>query len=189
MRTILLFGLLALVVAACSPTSSPTSVPSLTAGAALTPTLKPTIMLTSPAFANDQPVPVEYTCQGKNQSPALQWQNIPAAALSLTLIVEDPDAPSGSFTHWVLANLPPASTGLAAGQETPPGAISGNNGGGKPGYTGPCPPAGKLHHYIFTLYAADQLLKLDAAPSKASVLAALQGHILASGQLVGTFQR
>ncbi len=191
----LFIGLFAAMLAACGPaipspaTQAPLVSPSPTATPNPTATLKPTILLTSPAFADGQPVPVEYTCQGSNRSPELQWKGVPEAARSLALIVEDPDAPTGTFTHWVLANIPNVAASLAAGQPAPKGSADGKNDSGRTGYTGPCPPPGKVHHYIFTLYALDQPLQLDDNPSKASVLAAMSGHILATGQLVGTFQR
>ena len=152
-----------------------------------------TIQISSPAFTAGQPIPAEFTCQGANRSPELKWNGVPTGARSLALLVEDPDAPSGTFTHWVLANISPTTSGLEAGMPTDAnvlsGAIQGTNGGGRTGYMGPCPPAGKPHHYIFTLYAVDQVLNLNGTPSKAAVLAALKGHILATGQLIGTFQR
>jgi Raf kinase inhibitor-like YbhB/YbcL family protein len=180
MRVIRSLAFLVMLLAACTQTPDL----ALTAPAGVAP-----IRLTSPAFANDQPIPVEYSCQGSNHSPELNWENIPAGAQSLALIVDDPDAPGGSFVHWVLANLPPTENGLSAGQAAPTGAVQGTNSSGRSGYTGPCPPAGKAHHYIFTLYAVDQVLSLEAAPNKAGLLTALEGHILATGQLVGTFQR
>ena len=166
------------------------------AACAQTPSITPTappgavsIRLTSPAFASDQPIPTEYTCQGNNQSPDLNWEGIPADTQSLALILDDPDAPGGTYVHWVLANIPAAEKGLASGQAGPSSAVQGTNSSQRSGYTGPCPPAGKAHHYIFTLYAVDQVLSLESAPDKAGLLAALEGHILASGQLVGTYQR
>ncbi len=108
---------------------------------------------------------------------------------SLALILEDPDAPGGTFVHWVLADLPATEKGLSSGQAAPAGDVQVTNSSGRSSYTGPCPPAGKAHHYIFTLYAVDQVLTLGTAPDKAGLLAALEGHILATGQLVGTYQR
>lgn len=192
MRSILLLGIGILLLTACAqPAPPPLTVTTAVPTTIASPTVpaQPAIRLSSPAFGDGQPIPVEYTCQGTSRSPELSWAGLPANTRSLALIVEDPDVPSGVFVHWVLANLPPAASGLPAGAEAPAGAVQGLNGSRKPGYTGPCPPAGKVHHYIFTLYAVDQVLQLDAAPDKASVTAALQGHILATGQLVGTYQR
>jgi Raf kinase inhibitor-like YbhB/YbcL family protein len=180
MRAIRSLGLLVTLLVACA--QPPTATPAPPAGTS-------SIQLTSPAFANDAPIPVEYSCQGSNHSPALNWEGIPAGAQSLALIMDDPDAPGGTYVHWVLANLPAAEKGLSSGQNLPAGAIQGTNSSGRSGYTGPCPPAGKAHHYIFTLYAVDLVLALDAAPNKAGLLSALEGHILAIGQLVGTYQR
>ncbi len=180
MRAILSLGFLVILLSACSITPAST----------LTAPPNALIMhLTSPAFADNQPIPAEYSCQGSNHSPELNWEGIPVDTQSLALILEDPDAPGGTFVHWVLANLPATEKGLSAGQASPAGAVQGMNSSGRSGYTGPCPPAGKAHHYIFTLYAVDQVLTLDAAPDKAGLLAALEGHILATGQLVGTYQR
>lgn len=152
-----------------------------------------TIQITSPAFSAGQPIPAEYSCKGANRSPALSWSGVPAGSRSQTLRVEDPDAPSGTFTHWVLANIPPTTGGLEAGLPDTArvlgSAIQGPNDGGRTGYMGPFPPAGKPHRFIFTLYAVDQVLDLKGTLSKAAMLAALKGHILATGQLMGTFQR
>ena len=190
----LFIGLFTAILAACGPAlpssiTLPLASPSPGATSLPTATIKPTILLTSPAFANGQPIPVEYTCQGSNRSPELEWKGVPATARSLALIVEDPDAPAGTFTHWVLANIPSVAANLAAGQPAPQGSADGKNDSGRTGYTGPCPPPGKVHHYIFTLYALDHVLSLDDNPSKTSVLSAMSGHILATGQLVGTYQR
>jgi len=180
MRAILSLGFLVMLLAACAQTPDATLTPP--AGAV-------PIRLTSPAFNSDQPIPVEYSCQGSNHSPELNWEGIPADTQSLALIMDDPDAPGGTYVHWVLANIPAGESGLAAGQAAPAGAVQGTNSSRRSGYTGPCPPAGKTHHYIFTLYAVDQVLSLEPAPDKAGLLTALEGHILATGQLVGTYQR
>lgn len=180
MRAILSVGFLVLLLSACAQTPGVTLTPP--AGAS-------SIRLTSSAFAGDQPIPIEYSCLGKNISPELQWDGIPSNTRSLALLVDDPDAPGGIYVHWVLANIPATAKGLSAGQAAPAGAVQGANSSGRSGYTGPCPPAGKAHRYIFTLFAVDQVLTLEAVPNKAGLLAALEGHILASGKLVGTYQR
>jgi Raf kinase inhibitor-like YbhB/YbcL family protein len=149
--------------------------------------------LTSTAFADGAAIPVEYTCGGQSVSPALNWGNSPAGTVSLALILEDPDAPVKNFTHWIIFNLPPDTSGL---QETVPrdgslagGAMQGKNGGGGIGYMGPCPPKGPAHHYIFNLYALDKSLDLAAGATKAEVRQAMEGHILGQAQLTGIYQR
>ena len=152
-----------------------------------------TIAVSSPAFKEGERIPTKYTCEGQDVSPPLTWSQISPGAQSLVLIADDPDAPVGVFTHWVIFNLPPDSQGLPEAvpveKQLPSGAIQGENDFGKIGYGGPCPPPGSPHHYQFTLYALDQPLDLKAGVSKKQLLAAMQGHILAQGQLTGTYQR
>ncbi len=153
----------------------------------------PTISLSSLAFANSQPIPEMYTCDGKNISPALQWSGVPAEAKSLALVVEDPDAPMGTFTHWVLYNLPPNLAGLNEG--VPRLAtlanlgVQGVNDFRKTAYDGPCPPAGKPHRYFFRLYSLDLLPSLPGGLTRLKLLDQMQGHILAQGEWMGTYQR
>jgi Raf kinase inhibitor-like YbhB/YbcL family protein len=151
------------------------------------------IDLTSRAFQHGQPIPTPYTADGRNVSPPLQWTDPPAAARSLTLICEDPDAPRGTWTHWVVFNLPPELRQLDEGVPTeatlPNGTVQGTNDFGKVGYGGPSPPPGKPHRYFFKLYALDRQLHLASGGSKDQLLAAMKGHILAEGQLMGTYGR
>lgn len=152
-----------------------------------------TIEMTSPAFDAGEPIPGEYTCQGSNLSPSFRWGPVPDEASSLVLICDDPDAPGGAWVHWVLYDLPPDVTELPAGisEVANPvvGGTQGENDFGELGYGGPCPPAGDAHRYFFRLYALDSRLELAAGATKAQVLAAAQEHILARGELVGTFGR
>ena len=152
-----------------------------------------TLSVASSAFQDGEKIPVRYTCQGQDVSPPLTWSALPAGTRSLALIVDDPDAPRGVFTHWVLFNLPPETRGLPEAVPAEPrlesGALQGKNGFGSAGYRGPCPPPGSPHRYQFTLYALDKPLDLVAGASKQQVLNAMQGHILAQGQLTGIFQR
>jgi Raf kinase inhibitor-like YbhB/YbcL family protein len=151
------------------------------------------IELTSSAFQDGATIPRQYTGDGRDLSPPLRWGNGPEGTRSLTLICEDPDAPRGIWTHWVVFNLPPETRELAEGM--PPeaaltnGAIQGRNDFGKPGYGGPAPPRGKPHRYFFKLYALDQPLTLKTGADRAQVLAAMKGHVLDEGQLMGTYQR
>lgn len=147
--------------------------------------------LESAAFSANGLIPPEYTCDGKNISPPLAWAEIPAGTQSLALIVDDPDAPRGTFVHWVVYNLPATLTGLPAHVTTQTdlsGGLQGKNDFPSLGYGGPCPPSG-THRYFFKLYALDQTLPLPAGANKAQVLAAAAGHILASTELLGRYQR
>jgi Raf kinase inhibitor-like YbhB/YbcL family protein len=151
------------------------------------------IQITSTAFADGQPIPEKYTCAGPDVSPPLQWTNAPAGAKSLALIADDPDAPMGTWVHWVIYNLPPATTALAENtpqsRELPDGAKQGINDFHQIGYGGPCPPPGKPHRYCFKIYALDTLLGLKSGMTKKELLKAMEGHVRAEGQLMGTCQR
>ena len=151
------------------------------------------IQVTSTAFAEGQPIPAKYTGDGNDVSPPLAWTNAPADAKSFALICDDPDAPAGTWVHWVRYNLPPNVTALA--EDTPKtwqlsnGAGQGENDFKKTGYNGPAPPTGKPHRYYFKLYALDTVLDLKSGATKAGLLKAMEGHVLAQGQLMGTYQR
>jgi hypothetical protein len=154
------------------------------------------LQLTSPAFTHGGQIPREHTCEGADTSPQLDWQGVPEGAKSLALIVDDPDAPDPAaprmtYVHWVLYNLPPADGGLPAavrGDQLPPGAESGLNDWGRPGYGGPCPPIGR-HRYFHKLYALDAVLTGLDRPTKAQLEAAMIGHVLAEAQLMGTYRK
>lgn len=152
-----------------------------------------TMHLSSTSFNDGSQIPAKYTCSGEGFSPQLAWNAPPTRTASLALIVTDPDAPSRTFTHWVLYDLPEGTRTLTEGVpgvgQLSDGALQGRNDFGEIGYGGPCPPPGSPHHYIFTLYALDAKLNLPAGEKRAQVEAAMQGHILASGRLVGLFQR
>lgn len=149
--------------------------------------------LTSTAFQYMQPIPTEYTCEGKDISPPLAWTGAPAGTRSFALIVDDPDAPGGVWTHWVVFDLPADTSELAEdtakSQYITGNAKQGLNDFKHLGYGGPCPPSGKRHRYFFKLYALDTMLDLKPGASKKEVEAAMAKHILAQGQLVGTYQR
>jgi len=151
------------------------------------------LSVSSPAFSEGGKIPPEYTCEGDDISPQLDWVGIPKEAKALALIVDDPDAPGGVFTHWVIFNIPSDNNGLAKAlpstAEFPNGTLQGENDFGKTGYGGPCPPPGKAHRYRFSLYALDEKLDLAAGSSKNQVLNATVGHILSQCQLTGTYQR
>lgn len=142
------------------------------------------LKISSTAFDHEGVIPSKYTCEGEEVNPPLQIDQIPATAKTLAIIVEDPDAPNGTFDHWLVWNIPP--TKLIGGDVTP--GISGKNGGGKTGYYGPCPPSG-FHRYYFHVYALDTELDLEGGADKASLQQAMQGHILAEGVLMGRYQK
>jgi hypothetical protein len=143
-----------------------------------------TLTLSSPAFRNKGDIPEKYTCAGSNVSPEIQIGNIPSAAKSLALIVDDPDAPGSTFDHWIMWNIP--VTDKIAENSSP--GTQGLNGKKENKYCGPCPPKG-LHHYHFRVYALDAQLDIPAKSDKAALMKAMEGHILASGKLVGTFKK
>jgi Raf kinase inhibitor-like YbhB/YbcL family protein len=150
------------------------------------------LVISSSAFSEGQAIPIRYTCDGPDVSPDLAWSGVPDGAASLALICDDPDAPMGTWVHWVLFNIPADADGLPA--EIPAdaalesGARHGTNDFRRLGYGGPCPPGG-THRYFFKLYALDTMLELDSGITKAQLLEAMEGHILAAGQLMGTYSR
>lgn len=151
------------------------------------------IELASPAFQPGAPIPKPYTGDGVDHSPPLRWAMPPSGTKSLALICDDPDAPRGIWVHWVLFNLPAQSRELAEGYPTKEtlesGTKQGKNDFGKVGYGGPAPPKGKPHRYYFKLYALDTTVDLPAGATKAQLEKAMRGHILAEGQLMGTYGR
>jgi Raf kinase inhibitor-like YbhB/YbcL family protein len=142
--------------------------------------------LTTPAFNHEQAIPVKFSCDGENLSPDLDWFGTPKGTKSLALILDDPDAPVGTWVHWVLFNIPADIPGL---QEGITGVgVDGNNSWDRTGYEGPCPPGG-THRYFFKLYALDLLLELATGASKEALLEAIDGHILGQAELMGTYSR
>jgi Raf kinase inhibitor-like YbhB/YbcL family protein len=150
------------------------------------------ITLTSTAFAEGAMIPRKYTCDAEDISPELSWSGAPQGARSLALICDDPDAPVGNWVHWVIFNIPVDVTALPAGVPADAtlknGARHGKNDFRKLGYGGPCPPGG-THRYYFKLYALDTVVNLESGSTKAQLLAAMKGHILAEGQLMGKYRR
>jgi Raf kinase inhibitor-like YbhB/YbcL family protein len=143
------------------------------------------LTVTSPAFAPGAAIPREFTCKGANTSPPLAWSGLPAGGRSVALVVDDPDAPNGPFNQWVVYNIDPTQSAIAAG-EVPQGAQQADNSAGKLGYTGPCPPSG-THHYRFTIYVLRSPLTLPAGGDPVQVLVAIKGKTTARGSLTGTF--
>jgi len=151
-----------------------------------------TFQLTSPAFQPGQPIDPKYTCDGKDISPPLAWTAPPAGTKSLALIMDDPDAPVGTWVHWVIYNIPAGESSLPeavpADQELPSGARQGLNSWPKYGYGGPCPPSGQ-HRYFFKLYALDVSLDLPVKVTKDNLMQAMKDHILGQAELMGVYRR
>ncbi|MDD5593643.1 MAG: YbhB/YbcL family Raf kinase inhibitor-like protein [Candidatus Margulisbacteria bacterium] len=146
------------------------------------------LTLKSPAFKNQANLPAKYSCQGEGVSPPLVFENVPPKTKSFVLTVEDPDAPSGTFDHWLLFNIPAEVREIKEGG-IPAGSLAGKNTIGKLDYVSPCPPPGKTHRYIFTLYALDMLLPLDKGVNKQELKKAMTGHVISQASLTGLFKR
>jgi len=146
----------------------------------------PPLEVTSTAFKNNGAIPADYTCEGTGTAPPLTWSRVPAAAKSIAILVDDPDAPNGTFTHWLVTGIPPTTTSLATGGSLPAGAMASKNGKGETGYTAPCPPTGR-HRYRFDVFALD--IATPHAQTRADFLAEINGHIVAKGELTGTYQK
>lgn len=149
--------------------------------------------LTSRAFKSGATIPTRHSCEGENISPPLTWRGVPREAKSLVLICDDPDAPNGVWSHWVLYEIPMEVSELPEGAPSEPrlswGGMQGRNDFGNAKYEGPCPPPGPAHHYYFRLYALDQSLNLPSGATRAQVLDRIQGHIVASTELLGLYAR
>lgn len=144
-------------------------------------------VLESPAFQEKSDIPPQYTCDGANVSPPLRWSGTPEGTKSLALIVDDPDAPVGLFTHWLAWNIDPKTTDIPAGN-APGGAVQGKNDFGETGYGGPQPPSG-THRYYFKVFALDRTLDLKAGAKRRDLDAAMKGHVIAQGQLMGRYSK
>lgn len=153
---------------------------------------KMTIQLTSPAFAAETPIPAKYSCRGSDISPPLTWMHVPPGVKSFALIVDDPDAPMGTWVHWVYFDIPASARSLpedvSPGARLPDGSVQGVGSSGDNRFHGPCPPSGR-HRYYFKLYALDTTLGLPPSTTKQALLNAMRGHIVAEGQLMGYFSR
>ena len=146
----------------------------------------------SASFSDGGSIPRDFTCDGANLSPQLEWQSAPAGTKSLAIVMDDPDAPI-DFTHWLVYNIPPGVRELAEGASQqgamPHGSAEGMNNFGRSGYGGPCPPYGNSHHYVFRVYALDRVLDLSAGATRKQVDAAMRGHVVAQGQIIRIYQR
>jgi len=151
------------------------------------------LQISSTAFSVGETIPKKFTCDGPDLSPPLRWEGAPPGTQSFALIMDDPDAPAGTWVHWVLYNLSPTTKELPEGvekkDELGEGAVQGRNDFRRIGYGGPCPPAGKPHRYYFRLHALDVKLSLKAGASKPDVEGAMKGHILGQAELMGKYGR
>jgi Raf kinase inhibitor-like YbhB/YbcL family protein len=153
--------------------------------------------LRSPAFTAGAYIPKNHACEGEDNSPALSWSGAPKGTKSFAIIMDDPDAPPGTWVHWVLYDIPGDKTGLAENfpkTETLPdgskhGACWGVSEFDRHGYYGPCPPPGKVHHYSFRLYALDKVLGLPQKTTKAALVKAMSGHVLGQAEIIGLYKR
>ena len=152
---------------------------------AITPASPATLTVRSPSFADGAAIPARFSCRGGNTPPSLTWTGIPSGTASIALVMDDPDAVGGTYTHWVVFNLPATARGITAGR-LPAGAAQARNSGGQAAYLGPCPPSG-THHYRFTVYAEPERLTLPAEAPLAEALHAIKSDALTSGRLTGLF--
>lgn len=161
--------------------------------------VKMSVTVTSPSFRNNEFIPAKHACGGGDMSPELNWTGLPAGTRSVAVIADDPDAPPGTWVHWLIFDIPAELGGLPEnlpkGETLPDGSRQGLAGGVKDedcsrtGYSGPCPPPGKPHRYFFKVYALDKMLGLPPGTAKGALLKAMKGHILAQGELVGLYKR
>lgn len=147
----------------------------------------PDMQIISPAFKDNDSIPAKYTCDGQNINPPLEFFDVPPGAKSLTLTMEDPDAPMGTFIHWVVWNIDPSTKEIYE-HSIPANAMQGITSKGKPGYAGPCPPKG-THRYFFKVYALNATLDLPGNTDKKMLEEAMKNHIIAKGELVGLYDR
>lgn len=142
----------------------------------------------STAFGHGAAIPELYTCEGRNITPPLSWKGVPAGTRALALLMDDPDAPVGDWVHWIVLDIPPESPGFSENGVLPEGARQGRNSWGRNSWGGPCPPSGK-HRYFFRLFALDAPTGLPAGATKQQLLTAVEGHVLARAELMGTYAR
>ena len=181
--TVPLLAILVALLCACSSSGSGGSTAATTSASG-----GGTIEVSTPAFDDGGMIPTQFTCDGAGVSPPLAWSGVPAGAQSVAIVVDDPDAPSGTFTHWVLAGLPVAEGVVGEDVGTPGGTVSALNSAGKPGWTPPCPPSG-THHYRFTVYALAGGAPFAAGAATKAALQAIAAASLAHGTLTGTYSR
>jgi len=182
----------AIMMFAVACAKQPTATTSTPPGTQATQSATPGIKLVSRAFTEGQTIPRQYTCDGINISPPLEWTGLPKSAKTITIIADDPDAPAGTWVHWVIYNLPADTLGMVenvpATEDVAGGGLQGKNDFQKIGYGGPCPPSG-THRYFFKIYALDGELPLKAGATKSEVEKASEGHIVGQAQLMGTYRK
>jgi Raf kinase inhibitor-like YbhB/YbcL family protein len=169
-----------------SPAEAPAQAPIQSLAQAMASDDTPVLQVTSSAFGASQEIPPKYTCDGTQTTPPLAWSRVPPGTQSVAILLEDPDAPGGTFTHWLVTGIRPTTTALAAGAALPQGATAARNTKGRLGYDGPCPPHGR-HRYVFRVFALDSAI--PPPNDRDGFLSGIHGHILAEGRLVGTYQR
>lgn len=179
MKKIPILIVLVLALAACGGTQDQTSTPA--------PLSNLTLEITSPSFAAGETIPAQFTCTGDNISPELIWTEPPEGTRTFVLIMDDPDVAGDPWVHWVLYNLPSELRGLGANYTPTPGVTVGTNSWGRQDYGGPCPPVDQQHHYHFKLYALDTVLPSKPSLAKAALLEAMEGQVLAQGELIGVY--
>jgi Raf kinase inhibitor-like YbhB/YbcL family protein len=145
-----------------------------------------TLTVTSPAFTANGAIPAEFTCDGEGKTPPLSWSNVPTNTESIAILVDDPDAPKGTFTHWLVTNIPPHDSTVSEGGSLPQGALSGMNSNDGSGWAPPCPPNG-THRYRFHVFALDRIMPKPTTRNAFGTQ--IKGHILAEGELIGTYTR
>ncbi|MFN2576701.1 MAG: YbhB/YbcL family Raf kinase inhibitor-like protein [Pyrinomonadaceae bacterium] len=186
----LIIPLMLLVLTGCESRSK-TSLDNSAANSTPSP-IAGSIKLVSAGFTDGQPLPRQYTCSGVNVSPPLEWTGVPKSAKTVAIIADDPDAPSGTWGHWVVYNLPAETIGmvenLPATDDLKGGGFQGRNDFGNVGYGGPCPPSG-THRYFFKIYALDNELTLKPGATKAELEKAMESHVVGQGQLMGTYRK
>jgi Raf kinase inhibitor-like YbhB/YbcL family protein len=187
----ILFYFLVISLVACTVTPSTPIQISPTSEIQPTKEVDMSFEISSPAFAKGGSIPSDFSCAGRDISPALSWTEPPSGTQSFALIMDDPDAPMGTWVHWIIFNIPASTRNLTEGMTTDPqlsdGSLQGKTSAGSSGYHGPCPPSG-THRYFFKLYALDTILSLSAKADKKVLLAAMEGHILANAELMGKFE-
>lgn len=169
-----------------SPAESPAQAPAQALAEVTASDAAPVLQVASSAFGANQEIPTKYTCDGTQSTPPVTWSRVPAGTQSVAILIEDPDAPGGVFTHWLVTGIRPTTTALAAGATLPRGATAARNSKGRVGYDGPCPPYGR-HRYVFRVFALDTAI--PPPKDRDGFLSAIHGHILAEGRLTGTYQR
>jgi Raf kinase inhibitor-like YbhB/YbcL family protein len=152
-----------------------------------------TLKVSSTSFSSGGEIPKKFSCEGEDSSPQISWSGAPSGTQAFILIADDPDAPAGTWTHWVIYDMPSSTTSLNEGQskseQLPDGSKQGRNDFRKIGYNGPCPPAGKAHRYFFKVYALDRKLNTKPGAARSEVEKAMQGHVQAEGEYMGTYRR